>query len=366
MKQKSRILIMAGGTGGHVFPGLAVAKSLISQGCHVAWLGTKAGLESQILKNTDIPLYFITAAGLRRQNIFKRMIGSLQLLLALCQSLWILSRYKPCVVLGMGGFVAGPGGLAAWLLRYPLVIHEQNAIPGVTNRILSKLATRVLEGFENSFPKEVHAICTGNPVREDLLNIPDPKERFASRKGPMRILILGGSRGAQVLNERCPLSMQIVAQTVPKENLPEIWHQTGKQGDTASLYQRQGIKAKVEPFIEDMVLAYTWADIVICRAGASTVSELAAIGLGAILVPFPFAVDDHQTHNGRFLERVGGARIIQQKDFLPEKLAGFIIELSAAPGNLLKMAAAAKTLARPKALSLVANNCIEVCGDNKK
>jgi UDP-N-acetylglucosamine--N-acetylmuramyl-(pentapeptide) pyrophosphoryl-undecaprenol N-acetylglucosamine transferase len=348
---------MAGGTGGHVFPALAVAHRLQEKGWEIHWLGTKAGLEADIVTKAHIPLHYISVKGLRRKGGLAWVIAPYQLLIALFQSIRIILQLKPKVVLGMGGFVSGPGGLAAWLTHCPLVIHEQNSIVGMTNRWLARIAKRVLEAFPGAFKPSVKAICVGNPVRENLLALPGPVVRFQERNGPIKLLILGGSRGAQVLNQICPLALKILT----TDKRPEVWHQTGAGQDavTQELYQKMGVVAHVEPFIQDMANAYAWADLVLCRAGALTIAELTAVGIGSILVPFPFAVDDHQTVNARFLEKAGAAILIQQSVLNKERLAQIISELSLDRRQLLNMAEIAHSLAYRDALMAVTTYCEE-------
>lgn len=351
------IMIMAGGTGGHVFPALAVAEALKGQGYQVVWLGTEKGFEASVVPKAGIPLYFITIAGFRRTNWVTRLTLPLRLCVALFQSLRLIYKLKPNVIVGMGGFASGPGGVAGYLLKKPLVIHEQNAIAGVTNQLLAKIANRILEGFPKSFANK-KAIFTGNPVRETLSQLPLPEVRFQDRSGPLHLLILGGSQGAQALNELCPKALELI----PINKRPFVKHQCGKQHveSTEQAYQKAQVLARVEPFIADMGQAYAWADLVICRAGALTIAELALVGVGSILIPFPFAVDDHQTHNGRFLEENGAAKMIQQSVLNPAMLADIIIDLSENRDKLLAMANAAKAKARPDALQAVLKHCIEV------
>lgn len=354
---KPRILIMAGGTGGHVFPALAVARRLQGKGWEVHWLGTREGLESKIVPNASIPIHYISVKGLRRMGKVGWFFAPVRLIITLFQSMRVMAFLKPNVVLGMGGFVAGPGGVAAWVCRCPLVIHEQNSIVGLTNRWLAPLAKEVLEAFPGAFQPSAKAIYIGNPVREALLDLPLPKERFKERKGALRLLVLGGSRGALALNEICPSAIG----TLVLEKRPEIWHQSG--GDnatrTADAYHKVGVVARVEPFIEDMAAAYSWADLVLCRAGALTVAELAAVGVGSILVPFPFAVDDHQTRNGRFLEQGNAGVVIAQSTLTPTTLANVLVTLLQDRDRLLKMAEAAYAMAKRDALTRVAAYCEE-------
>jgi len=353
--------MMAGGTGGHVFPALAVAERLQAKGWEVHWLGSEKGMEASIIPKTKIPLHLISIQGLRRKDFLTKVLVPFQLIRALYQSLRVMAKLKPELVLGMGGFVTGPGGIAAWLTRRPLIIHEQNAIVGMTNRWLAKFASQVLEAFPGAFTPNAKAICTGNPVREVLLSLEKPRERLQNRQGPLRLLILGGSRGAEALNTLCPEAIQVLK---PAER-PEIWHQAGEaQADiTIKSYQKAEVLARVDPFIEDMAKAYGWADLVVCRAGALTIEELASVGVASILVPYPFAVDDHQTYNGRFLEKQGAAKLIQQSALSPQALANILLELSADRDRLLKMAEAAFGVASRDALNKVTRVCEEAVNE---
>lgn len=354
----ARILIMAGGTGGHVFPALAVARRLQEKGCEIHWLGTKDGLEADIVPKAAISIHYISVKGLRRKGKLAWVLAPFQVMIALFQSLRVILQVKPKVVLGMGGFVSGPGGIAAWLMRCPLVIHEQNAIVGMTNRWLAPVANQVLEAFPGAFPPTAKATCIGNPVREELLALEGPSSRFQNRVGPIRLLILGGSRGALALNQLCPLALQ----TIISDKRPEVWHQTGAGLDIATreAYQSKGVSARVEPFIDNMAEAYAWADLVLCRAGALTIAELTAVGVGSILVPYPYAVDDHQTHNGHFLKEAGAAKLMQQSELTKEILAKFLVELSEDRNKLLVMAEIARNLAYRDALTKVVTVCEKV------
>ncbi len=310
----SRILIMAGGTGGHVFPALAVASYLGEQGWQMSWLGTKNGLESRVVPAHKIDIDWLSVAGVRGKGLFSK-IKAVLLLIKACGQAWrILRRRKPDVVLGMGGFVAGPGGLMAKLMGIPLVIHEQNRVPGTTNRLLAKWANRVLEAFPGSFDKKINALWSGNPLRKELIGIP---EKIARQPGDaVRLLVIGGSQGARVLN-------QVVPDAVAALSGAKVRHQTGEimRTQVEQRYQELGVDAEVSAFIEDMAEAYRWADIAVCRAGAMTVSELAAAGIPAVLIPLPHAIDDHQNANARYLADVGAAMILPQKDLSPETLA---------------------------------------------
>jgi len=343
-----RIIIMAGGTGGHVFPALAVAQWLIENGWQVSWLGTHKGLESKVVPEHGIEIDWLSVAGVRGKGVLSKLASGFKLIAACGQAFAILRRRKPDVVLGMGGFVAGPGGLMAKLLRIPLVIHEQNRIPGTTNKLLAKIANQVLEAFPNSFKKEVNAKCTGNPLRKQFQNLPNKKGTIHGRN--LRLLIIGGSQGAQVLNE-------VVPDALAKLKELEIKHQTGvaMQEQVTKRYQELGVKAEATAFIQDMVSAYQWADIIICRAGAMTVSEVAAMGLPAILIPLPNAIDDHQMANARYLSDAGAGLILPQK----ELNAATLIELiTKAQQQLESMANAAKKCARMDATQVVAEFCI--------
>jgi len=355
----ARVLIMAGGTGGHVFPALAVARLLREQGVEVTWLGTRRGLEARVVPAAGFPIEYIDVAGLRGKGALGWLRAPWRVTRATWQALGVCRRSRPGAVLGLGGFVTGPGGVAAWLLHRPLVIHEQNGVAGLTNRLLARLARRVLEAFPGSFPSGVEAETVGNPVREEILALPVPAERFAGRTGPLRVLVLGGSLGAAALNETVPAALAKVAGTY---NL-QIRHQAGrgKAESARAAYAQAGIEAEVGEFIDDMAEVLGWADMVICRAGALTVSELAAAGLGAVLVPYPHAVDDHQTRNALYLSEAGAARLLLQAEMTPEHLAGLLDELFArGREGLLAMAEAARRLASPKATRKVAAACLEV------
>ena len=353
------VLIMAGGTGGHIMPALAVADCLGKQHIPVVWLGTRQGLEAKLVPQAGYPIEWINVSGLRGKGWLRVLQAPLMLGRAWLQALTVARRLRPCAVLGMGGFASGPGGLAARCLGLPLVVHEQNAIPGMTNRCLARIANCVLEAFPESFAKSRRAKTVGNPVRVSIASLAMPAVRWTERTDTPRLLVLGGSLGAQALNEHLPLALS----RLPTECRPQVWHQSGaKTFETAiSAYRAAAISAKVEPFIEDMAAAYAWADLVVCRAGAITVAELAAAGVGAILVPYPYAVDDHQTANARFLERAGAARMIPQQALNAERLARVLQELLPDRAHLLAMAEAARTLARPNAALLVAQELTRYC-----
>ncbi|WP_457675723.1 undecaprenyldiphospho-muramoylpentapeptide beta-N-acetylglucosaminyltransferase [Thiolapillus sp.] len=352
----ARMMIMAGGTGGHVFPALAVAREMRERGWEVDWMGTPDSFESRTVPAQGFPLHTIAAYRLRGQGVAGLLLAPFRLLRAMGQAGRVLRRCRPQVVLGMGGFVTGPGGLVSRLLGIPLVIHEQNTIPGLTNRWLAKIAARVLEAFPGSFPASVGALETGNPVRADILAVADPDNRMAGREGPLRVLILGGSLGALALNEQLPPAL--ARQTVEME----IRHQAGRgKAEAASeIYRSLGLEARVTEFIEDMAEALAWADLVICRAGALTVSELAVVGVASVLVPYPHAVDDHQTRNAEYLARAGAALLQPQAEIDTETLAARLADLLGSREKLLEMARAARALGRPEATRVVADECEKV------
>jgi UDP-N-acetylglucosamine--N-acetylmuramyl-(pentapeptide) pyrophosphoryl-undecaprenol N-acetylglucosamine transferase len=351
------VLIMAGGTGGHVFPALAVADELRLRGVPVIWLGTKAGIESRLVPQAGYPVEWLSITGLRGKNAMTLLLAPIRLVIACWQALGVLSRRKPCAVLGMGGFASGPGGLMAWLIRKPLLVHEQNAIPGLTNKILARLATVILQAFPGVFK---NAVTTGNPVRKSICELVKPEERLVNRHGNLRLLIIGGSLGAVKLNEILPQAVSQIA----KAQRPEVIHQTGMKNieSAKTLYKEAGVDARVEAFIDDMPSVYEWADLVICRAGAMTVFELAAAGIASILVPYPYAVDDHQTHNAKYLEHVGAAIIQQQDELTPEWLVKVIKDFSANREKLLSMAVAARRMAIPGSAKKIADACLSAGG----
>jgi UDP-N-acetylglucosamine--N-acetylmuramyl-(pentapeptide) pyrophosphoryl-undecaprenol N-acetylglucosamine transferase len=344
----NRIVIMAGGTGGHVFPALAVALYLKENGWDVSWLGTQKGLESKVVPEHGIAIDWLSVAGVRGKGLLSKLGAAIKLVKACGQAFMILRRRNPNVVLGMGGFVAGPGGLMAKLLGIPLVIHEQNRIPGTTNKLLAKLADQVLEAFPNSFKKSLNAKCTGNPLRKQFQSLPIPKTPLYGRD--LRILIIGGSQGAQVLNEAVPYALAILKDI-------DVKHQTGTamQAKVAQKYEELGVKAEATAFIQDMVTAYRWADIIICRAGAMTISEVAAMALPAILIPLPNAIDDHQMANARYLSDSNAGLILPQKDLTASNLVELINKVKQ---HFETMAVAAKNCAKMDATEVVANFCI--------
>jgi UDP-N-acetylglucosamine--N-acetylmuramyl-(pentapeptide) pyrophosphoryl-undecaprenol N-acetylglucosamine transferase len=358
------ILIMAGGTGGHVFPALALARLLREQSYRVVWLGTRRGLEARIVPAEQFPIEWISIGGLRGKGRLALLVAPVKLLRALVQALGVMRRHRPAVVVGLGGFVTGPGGVAAWLLRRPLLIHEQNAVAGFTNRCLARLARRVFEAFPGSFGAGVHAELVGNPVRREFFALAAPALRFAPRTGPIRLLVVGGSQGAARLNAVVPPAVARAQATLALE----VRHQAGERGVDAARaeYVAAGVSAEVLPFIEDIAAAFGWADLVICRAGALTVSELAAAGLGAILVPFPAAVDDHQTANARTLVEANAAVLIAERDLEAPGLAAELLRLCHDRSVLLGMAERAHALARPRAALELAHACTTLAGPAAK
>jgi UDP-N-acetylglucosamine--N-acetylmuramyl-(pentapeptide) pyrophosphoryl-undecaprenol N-acetylglucosamine transferase len=350
-----RVLIMAGGTGGHIIPALAVAKLLQQQGVQIRWLGTEHGLENQLVPAANIAIDYIPIQGMRGKGIKALLLAPWRILVAVGHALRNIRRYKPNLILGFGGFVSGPGGLAAWLLRTPLIIHEQNSVAGMTNRYLAGVAASLLQAFPNTFPERYHALTVGNPVRENIVKIPAPQQRLQNRQGNLQILILGGSQGAAVFNEVLPATLALLT----TEQKPLIWHSTGKRylDITRAAYQKHAITARIDGFIEDMSAAYAWADLVICRSGALTIAELTAAGVASILIPYPHAVDDHQTRNGEFLVSAQAALLIPQAELHAQQLAKLLVELHIDRNRLLIMAVAARKLAITDATQKVINCC---------
>jgi UDP-N-acetylglucosamine--N-acetylmuramyl-(pentapeptide) pyrophosphoryl-undecaprenol N-acetylglucosamine transferase len=337
-----------------VFPALALARLLRAASHEVVWLGTKAGLEARVIPPENIEIEWLSMSGLRGKGAATLLVAPFKLVQSIWQALGVMRRRRPGLVVGFGGFVTGPGGLAAWLTRRPLLIHEQNAIAGYSNRCLSHLARRVLAAFPKAFPPGVDAQVVGNPVRAEILMQAPPAERFARREGALRLLIVGGSLGASRLNAVVPFAIRQSGLTL------QVRHQAGARGIDAALtaYREAQVQADVSPFIDDMAAAYAEADLVICRSGALTVSELAAVGVGAILVPFPAAVDDHQTFNAQYLVREGAAVLIADRDLTPERLSAELKNLCAGRGKLLAMAERARLVAKPRAAEDLAAACI--------
>lgn len=347
-----RIMIMAGGTGGHVFPALAVALYLREQGWQVNWIGTRQGIENRVVPENGIVMDWLSISGLRGKGRLAMIKAPLMLLQACLQAASILHKRRPDIALGMGGFVAGPGGLMARLLGIPLIIHEQNRIPGTTNRLLARLAKVVLQAFPYTFPEKLQAICTGNPLRQEFAGV--CKSKPPSAEKDLKVLVVGGSQGAKVLNEIVPEALSHVpAVKVRHQTGTSMWQQVKKH------YQKLAVDAEVSDFIIDMVAAYQWADLVICRAGAMTLSEIAAMGLPSILIPFPYAIDDHQTANGRFLQQAGASILIPEKQLQAAGLAKQVVYLQ---NNLAVMSQAARRCARPEATQQVAKICAAEAG----
>ena len=413
------VVIAAGGTGGHVYPALAVAECLRRQAVRVVWLGTTAGLESRVVPRHGFDMDTVRVSGLRSGTWRKRTSASIRFVLALGAARRCLRRRRAALVLGMGGYASAPGALAARLLGLPLVLHEQNAVPGLVNRWLGPGASRLLEAFPGAFPAQRGAIHVGNPVREAILELPDPGDRLALRRGPLRVLVLGGSQGARILNQVVPQAVARLARVSPRPPAadadrkaakrrppsshfdmavamasgslrpcaraprrldalghearaekcgPEcragftIRHQTGRGNAERTRERYSGVDGEVvvEEFIEDMAGAYAWADVVVCRAGALTVAELAAAGAASILIPFPFAADDHQARNAGQLVEAGAALMVRQEDFDASRLSRLLMELDRHRKRVLDMASAARRLAVEDAASRVARHCLEV------
>jgi UDP-N-acetylglucosamine--N-acetylmuramyl-(pentapeptide) pyrophosphoryl-undecaprenol N-acetylglucosamine transferase len=352
-----KVLILAGGTGGHVYPAVAVARELAEQHVHLVWLGTKRGLEARAVPAANLPIEmeWVSMRGLRGGGLLRWLSLPFNLALGVWQSLRAVRRHRPDVMISFGGFVAAPGGIAAWLTQTPLVIHEQNAIAGWTNKLLAFFSRRVLTGFPNVFGGGRPEQYVGNPVRKEILNLPDPQTRLQVRSGPLRVLVVGGSQGAQSFNEIIPRAILAVPETLR----PEVWHQCGRHrlAETQTAYA--GANARVAEFIDNMGEAYAWADLVICRAGAMTVAELCAAGVAAVLVPFPFAVDDHQTANAQFLVERDAAILVPQKDLSAQKLSEWFVTFTGDRAALIKMALAARGAAVLDAAEVVAHECLE-------
>ena len=350
------VLLTAGGTGGHVYPALAVASELMERGYRVEWVGTRRGLEHRVVPAAGITLHCLAVRGVRGKSILHKLLGLTYLALAAVQALWLVYRRAPRCVVGMGGYVAGPAGVAAWLLRKPLLIHEQNAVPGTTNKLLAKMATRILVAFPNAI---AGAEYCGNPVRAEIAQLPEPNHHVAAADRQLRLLVLGGSLGAQAINECLPEALT----QLPEDLCPQVRHQCGRQHEQQTLeaYRRANVAARVEPFISDMAEAYGWADLVLCRSGALTVSELAVAGVGSILVPYPHAIDDHQTANARWLANVGAAVLLPQNEMTSDRLAEVLQQWLSNRSQLRSMAVRARKQAKTDAATVVADACEEVC-----
>jgi len=354
------VMIMAGGTGGHVFPALSLADWLRARGVRIVWLGTRGGIEARLVPAASIDVEWIAIGGLRGKGLVTLLAAPLRLLRALYQSLRAIRRHRPVAVVGLGGYVTGPGGLAARLSATPLVIHEQNAVAGLTNRLLARVADVVLEAFAGGFAAPIRATAIGNPVRSSFFSLPPSAERYAMRTGPIRLLVVGGSQGAAKLNALMPAAVARMQSATPLL----IKHQAGAQlcSATEEAYASIGADAEVTSFIDDMAGAYAWADLVVCRAGALTVSEIAAAGVAAVFVPLPSAVDDHQTRNAEFLVAQGAAVCLPQHDLDATKLASELQRLCGERGSLAEMALRASRLARPDATRLLGEHTLRAAG----
>ena len=349
------ILVMAGGTGGHIFPGLAVAEYLRICGWKVSWLGNKNGMEYRLVKACDFPFEAVEFSGLRGKGIKAKVMLPFNLLRAGIQSWQIMRRIKPSVVLGMGGYITFPGGLVTKILKRPLVLHESNSVAGSANRALTRIAMRTLTGFPNTM---AHAEWVGNPIREEFDHMNPPAQRYEQRQGNLSILVVGGSLGATALNENIPAALALI----PKESRPKVIHQAGDKhlADLQQRYTELGVEADIRAFIDDMPSAYAQADLVICRSGAMTVSELAACGVASCLIPFPYAIDDHQTANAKFLSEANAAVLLLQKNLNAQDLALMIQNFSRE--DLKVMAVRAHELAKPQATQRVAEVCADCAG----
>ncbi len=349
-------MIMAGGTGGHIFPALAVAEHLRARGWNAVWLGVRGGMEERLIPPRGYVMAWVRFAGVRGKGLAAAALLPFNLLVALWQSARAIFAHRPDVVLGMGGYVSFPGAMMASLLNRPLAIHEQNSVAGLANRVLARLADRVLTTFPNAFGEATAVIWTGNPVRQEIVAMAPPEYRYAARAGQLRVLVVGGSQGAQVLNTVMPEALALLA----TDARPRVWHQAGAGHDDAvrRRYRERGVAAEVVAFIDDMAARYADTDLIVCRAGATTVAEIAAAGIASLLVPYPHSMDDHQTLNARFLADRGAALLIPQGELTAQRLAevlgGFTRE------RLLAMAQAARAAGRPEATRSVAQVCVEL------
>jgi UDP-N-acetylglucosamine--N-acetylmuramyl-(pentapeptide) pyrophosphoryl-undecaprenol N-acetylglucosamine transferase len=349
------VMIMAGGTGGHIFPGLAVAKVLRERGIPVTWLGSEGGMETRLVPQHDIHIDTLAISGLRGKGKLALLTAPGRLLRAVRAAGFLIRDRQPRAVIAFGGFASGPGGLAARLHGMPLLVHEQNRAPGLTNRVLSRFARRVLTGFPGSFAQREEAV--GNPVRAEIAAVAAPEQRLAGRQGPLHVLVLGGSQGARALNNAVPQALAALGSSVAVD----VRHQSGEKlhAEALTAYQDAGVSARVEPFIADMAEAFAWADLVVCRSGASTLAELCAVGVGSVLVPFAAAVDDHQTRNAEYLVERGAAVLLKQDDTLATQLQGVLRDLSEHPARRMQMATAARALAKVDAAERIADIILE-------
>lgn len=348
-----RYLMMAGGTGGHIFPALAVANELKARGATVAWLGTEQGMEARIVAAADIPLYPITIKGFRGKGVMQKLLAPFLLCRAVFQAMIVIRQFKPSVIIGFGGFVAAPGGIASRLLGKPLVIHEQNSVAGSSNRLLAKMATKKLAGFPNALEGAMHI---GNPIRTDIAEVKHDFDVVSVM--PLRVLIMGGSLGAKAINDVVPLAIS----AINPSKRPQVWHQTGrdKKAPVTQAYAEQQLTVRVDEFIHDVAEAYAWADILICRAGALTVSEVAAAGVPAIFIPLPSAIDNHQYFNAKWLADSDAGILLEQKELTAESLKAILNDLSDHREKLKAMHKQLKNLALPNAANQVANQCEEL------
>lgn len=353
------LMVMAGGTGGHIFPGIAVAESLRVRGWRIVWMGNPDGMEARLVPEQGYETAWIRFSALRGKGIVRKLLLPFNLLRGFWQALRALRRVRPDVVLGMGGYVTFPGGMMSALLGRPLVLHEQNSIAGLANRVLAGVADAVLCGFPRALPK---GRWIGNPVRAAIAAVPEPAQRFAGRTGPLRVLVVGGSLGASILNQVVPAAL---ARMRPEQR-PIVTHQAGARQIDAlrAAYANAGVEGELLPFIDDMAAKYAEADLVICRAGALTVAELAAVGAASLLVPFPYAVDDHQTANARFLAEKGAAYLLPQNELDAERLAGILASMDRQ--RLIEMAVRARQQAKPDAADAVADVCEQLAAGRKK
>ncbi|MDB3897931.1 undecaprenyldiphospho-muramoylpentapeptide beta-N-acetylglucosaminyltransferase [Gammaproteobacteria bacterium] len=361
-REDMTVLIMAAGTGGHVFPALSIARKLRKHNVRTEWMGTHQGMENQLLEGTGIKIHAVSAKGLKGKGVVRLLFAPFMLVQALIQSIRVLSSVNPDCVLGMGGFVSGPGGLAAKITGRKLVIHEQNAVPGFTNKLLSKIANLVFEAFPNTFPDSDKVLYTGNPLRSEIAELAEKPRQYEKSSRSLRILVLGGSQGALAINEVVP---ELIADW-PEQNRPHVLHQSGERTleETQVLYKDRGLSSvegvEVVPFISNMADAYGWADLVICRSGASTVSEIAAVGLPSILIPYPHHSDQQQKHNANWLVSAGAAFLLEQKDLTLATLRSLLLDLHTDRSKLQKMSDAARSISICDADELIVSRCMEL------
>ena len=361
-REDMTVLIMAAGTGGHVFPALSIARKLRKHNVRTEWMGTHQGMENQLLEGTGIKIHAVSAKGLKGKGVVRLLFAPFMLVQALIQSIRVLSSVNPDCVLGMGGFVSGPGGLAAKITGRKLVIHEQNAVPGFTNKLLSKIANLVFEAFPNTFPDSDKVLYTGNPLRSEIAELAEKPRQYEKSSRSLRILVLGGSQGALAINEVVP---ELIADW-PEQNRPHVLHQSGERTleETQVLYKDRGLSSvegvEVVPFISNMADAYGWADLVICRSDASTVSEIAAVGLPSLLIPYPHHSDQQQKHNANWLVSAGAAFLLEQKDLTLATLRSLLLDLHTDRSKLQKMSDAARSISICDADELIVSRCMEL------